>query len=131
MYSTLLVGQNKAVLNLLEETLQLEQDIMVQSVESGESALKHALEKAPDLIILDTTEDDALGLDLIRRIMMVDAFINTAIISHMSEEEFHEEAEGLGVLARLSSSPGDEEIKQILSRLRGTPPRQRPEKPAS
>lgn len=118
MYTILLVGPKKESLSLLENTLKLERDIQVTWAESGDSALKKAAEDTPELVIVDTGLEDMPGTELIRRLMTVNAFINTAVISSQLEKIFHEETEGLGVLARLSPYPSAEEIKQLLSRLR-------------
>ena len=37
---------------------------------------------------------------------MVNAMVNTAVVSPLSDEEFHEVSEGLGILGRLPNEPG-------------------------
>jgi CheY-like chemotaxis protein len=123
MYSILLVGQKREALSILEKTLTLERDIQVAWAESGDSAIKKASETAPDLVILDNDLHDMSGLELIRQLMTVNAFINTAVISSQPGQIFHEETEGLGVLAQLPPNPSDENIQDLLTQLRKMPSR--------
>ena len=53
------------------------------------------------------------GLDLIRRLIQIDAFMYTAVFSNAGEEDFHERSEGLGVLAKLPYAPSPEDARRI------------------
>ena len=56
---------------------------------------------------------------------MVNAMVNTAVVTAMDEEEFHEASEGLGVLSSLPQEPGADAAKGLLDRLAsvaGPPP---------
>ena len=44
--------------------------------------------------------------------------VNTAVVSPLSDEEFHEASEGLGILGRLSTDPGMSEASELLHKLR-------------
>jgi len=122
MYTILLVGQNREALSFLENTLKLERDIRVAWAESGDSAMKKASESVPDLVILDYNLQDMPGLELIQRLMTVNAFINTVVIGSQPDKVFHEETEGLGVLAQLPPNPSKETIQNLLVQLRKMPP---------
>lgn len=80
----------------------------------GESALV-ALRATPlTLVVVDETLPDIPGLDLVRRIVAVNAFVSTALVSTLPAGEFHEVSEGLGILAQLPPQPGVTEARQLL-----------------
>ena len=48
---------------------------------------------------------------------MVNAMVNTAVVSPLSDEEFHEASEGLGILGRLPNEPGMSDAVELLHKL--------------
>ena len=48
---------------------------------------------------------------------MVNAMVNTAVVSPLSDEEFHEASEGLGILGRLPNEPGMNDAGELLRKL--------------
>jgi hypothetical protein len=51
-------------------------------------------------------------------LLMVNAMVNTAVVSPLSDQEFHEASEGLGVLARLPLMPDKRDAARLLHKLR-------------
>jgi len=51
-------------------------------------------------------------------LLMVNALVNTAVVSPLADEEFHEASEGLGILCRLPLTPGAGEATDLLHQLR-------------
>jgi hypothetical protein len=58
------------------------------------------------------------GLEAVRELMKTNALLNTALVSGLSPEDFHEASEGLGVLVQLPESPGEKEALEIVSGLK-------------
>jgi hypothetical protein len=58
------------------------------------------------------------GLDLSRMLVNANAMINTALVSRLSPEDFHETSEGLGVLLQLPEIPAEKEAENIVSSLK-------------
>jgi DNA-binding NtrC family response regulator len=66
------------------------------------------------LVVCDeSTADDFPGKDLIEEIIKINAMINTALVSTLSDEDFHEFTEGLGILKKISPNPSDKEAKEL------------------
>lgn len=86
---------------------------------SAAEALDLARGARPQLLIADQGLPDMAPLDLAARALHVDAFINTAVVSELPDEEFHEKSEGLGVLAQLPLSPGPDDAKRLAGSLKG------------
>ncbi|MEA3232406.1 MAG: response regulator [Thermodesulfobacteriota bacterium] len=94
-----------------------EKSISLQWVRSGSDALAVASEIPPDLLIADEILDDMEGLTLIRKLLGINAMINTALASPLSASEFHEATEGLGILSNLPVVPGETDARAIFTRL--------------
>ena len=75
----------------------------------------------PDLLTwlsLTPKLTDTDSLDLVREMIGVNAMVNTAVVSSLSDREFHDAGEGLGILCRLPLEPGDKEARELLQKLR-------------
>ena len=78
--------------------LAADPEVNLQRVISGAEALEAARTTAPHLVIIDADLPDTAPLDLVGKLLMVNAMVNTAVVSPLSDEEFHEASEGLGIL---------------------------------
>jgi len=86
--------------------------------ESGNRALDMISTHAYDLIIVDEDPGDMTGIAFIKRLVSVNPFINTALVSSLSPDDFHEATEGLGVLMQLSRKPDDEQAAVLVGKLK-------------
>jgi DNA-binding NarL/FixJ family response regulator len=93
-------------------------EVELKCVVSGAEALEAARTSAPHLVIIDSDLSDTAPLDLAKKLLTVNAMVNTAVVSPLSEEEFHEASEGLGVLGRLPDNPGENDAADLLGRLK-------------
>ena len=93
-------------------------EVRLQHVTSGAEVMEAVRVSAPHLVIIDSVLADHEPLELVQKLLMVNAMLNTAVVSPMSEAEFHEASEGLGVLARLPKEPGETDATDLLGKLR-------------
>jgi DNA-binding NarL/FixJ family response regulator len=93
-------------------------EVNLQFVISGAEALEVARTTAPQLVIIDTDLPDITPLNLVQKLLMVNAMVNTAVVSSLSDAEFHEASEGLGILGRLPNDPGMSDAGEMLHKLR-------------
>ena len=77
--------------------------------------------KAPDLLIIDASVGDLSALDAAQKVITVNAMVNMVAVSDLSEEDFHEASEGLGIMARISDPPDAQDAPRILDLLRQMP----------
>lgn len=120
MYNIVIVTSRKEDLGDFGRALETaEKRISLQWVGFGSDALAVASESTPDLLVVDETLADMDGLTLIRKLLGINAMINTALISPLSSSEFHKATEGLGILSNLPLSPGEIDAREILTRLSG------------
>jgi CheY-like chemotaxis protein len=101
----------------LAEALQHEGAAEIMWAHSSETALEKAAAEAPDLVIVDAYIGELNGLDWIRRLISVNAFIQTAAVSRLTHEVFHETAEGLGIMAQLPPRPGKTDARRVLEMI--------------
>ena len=84
---------------------------------SGAETLAALPVRAPKLVVIDENLPDNDPLALVREIMMVSAMTLTAVVTDMPEDEFHEAAEGYGILMPLPPNPGDQDARELATRL--------------
>lgn len=94
----------------------------VETVPGGRQALELARGRSIHLVVIDQDPGDMGDKELVRRLLEVDATINTALINDMDPEEFHERYEGLGILRQLAWPPGEQEAGRLLELLEGLVP---------
>jgi CheY-like chemotaxis protein len=90
----------------------------IVAVRSAGDAVEAAQTKRPQLVVIDAAIGDLTAEELIRRLLGIDAMINTAVASAEAEEIFHEETEGLGILMKLSPLPTSDEAGRLVECLR-------------
>jgi DNA-binding NarL/FixJ family response regulator len=119
MLRVVLATNRPKALQAFAEALSSDPEVQLQGVVSGAEALEAARTTAPHLvIIIDPDLPDIAPLDLVKKLLMINAMVNTAVVSPLSDEEFHEASEGLGILGRLPGDPGRSEAVEMLRKLR-------------
>ena len=87
-------------------------------VRSGQKAMEMVAKPSPAIVIVDQSLSDMTGIDLVRQIVCRNAMVNVALVSTQSEEDFHHESEGLGILMQLSPAWDLSEADKLAERLR-------------
>lgn len=116
MIRTLLVSEESESLSALRAVLEKEGTRIVRVLSKKEALSKTAKEKF-DLVVIDEKLPDSTGLECAQELIFKDAFLNCALISSLSEEDFHEASEGLGLLMQLKPPLGKKEAGKLLERL--------------
>ncbi len=118
MLKILLVSSEPKNLEAFSRALALDPRVSLIHTGSGDDALKIAGSEHPNLVVLDSAITGKALLKLVAELLAVDAMINTAVVSGMDEEEFHEAGEGLGIMARLPERPGAANAANLLAALK-------------
>ncbi|MCB2225054.1 MAG: hypothetical protein KQH53_00135 [Desulfarculaceae bacterium] len=118
MLRILLVTPTPGSLATLSAALLAEPEVTVSWETTGEAALENAAAKDYDLVVLDEQVRDMSPWSFLNRLVLVNAFVNTAVVSQRAEEDFHEVYEGLGVLAQMPPQPGRAEAEKLISKLK-------------
>jgi DNA-binding NarL/FixJ family response regulator len=118
MLRVVLATTRPKALQAFTEALSLDPEVQLEKAVSGAEALEAVRTLAPHLVIIDSELPDTASFDLIQKLLMVNAMVNTAVMSPLSDEEFHEASEGLGVLGRVPEEPGRDDAVSLLEKLR-------------
>ena len=118
MISIIIASSDDARWKEFSRTLSEAGDITVTHAGSGRAALDRVAESPADLVVCDERLPDMTCLEAAQHLLRVNPMVNCACVSGMDEDEFHEASEGLGLLGRLPLSPGAEDARRLLKRLK-------------
>jgi acyl-coenzyme A thioesterase PaaI-like protein len=88
----------------------------VECFAEGSSFLQVASSRSWELVILDGLQVPFQGF--VESLLEINASLNTAVITDLDPEGFHDASEGLGILCSLPPEPGASEAGPLLERLR-------------
>lgn len=91
----------------------------VVEARSGAEAIAVVREKKTVAVAIDQHLGDMAGIDLVLKLLEINALINVALVSEQSEAAFHEETEGLGILMKLPTIPDGPAAVDFYERLTG------------
>jgi DNA-binding NtrC family response regulator len=114
----LLVSADKGPLSDLASALERDGDVEVSWAKSGFEALKSVSSSDFDLVIMDETLADMTALELAGKLLSMNPMIHCASVTSLSQKEYHEKSEGLGLMDPLPDRPGKEDAERLLRRLR-------------
>lgn len=118
MLKLLIVSNNMESFSEFNSALKENDSNEILYAESGETALGMIKDNAIDLVITDEKIKDMSGLAFIRKLISINPMINCAAMSILSEKEFHEASEGLGLMDHLPINPGRPHAEKLLKTLR-------------
>ncbi len=118
MLHIILVTVRPEIFHSFAERLSSDPEVCLDQVTSGAGALGIVRSISPHLVIVDSEVTDTTPFGLVREIISANAMVNTAVASALSEDEFHDAGEGLGILCRLPLEPGSKEARELLQKLR-------------
>ena len=118
MENLLLVSSDKTSLSDLASALEKDKDVDVSWAKSGLEALESVSGPVFDLVITDETLSDMTGLELADKMLSVNPMIHCASVSTLSQKEYHEKSEGLGLMDPLPDRPGEKDAERLLRDLR-------------
>ncbi|MFZ0927575.1 MAG: hypothetical protein WAN11_03180 [Syntrophobacteraceae bacterium] len=114
----LLVSVRQESIGAFAKGLSSDPEVCIDQVTSGADVLNALRTKCPHLIIIDSGLPDTDALDLVRQVISFNAMVNTAVVSSLSDDDFHDKGEGLGILSRLPFDLGPGEADGLLKKLR-------------
>jgi DNA-binding response OmpR family regulator len=95
-------------------------DAEIAIVQTGAITLEKVKSESPTFVIVDEGLADFEPLALVNEIVKINAMINTAVVSPLNHDDFHEASEGLGVLAPIPTTPKGEDgiqLAELFSRF--------------
>ena len=117
MLIVLLVTQDSARFSALGEGFQRQQEVELIWAATGAAGLSLLKGKKIDLVIVDEQLGDMSGIAFVEQLVKIYPLVNTAIVNVLTDEEFHEATEGLGVLMQLPAPPQGKDALALLAIL--------------
>jgi two-component SAPR family response regulator len=118
MLKLLLVSNNIESLSDFSSTLEENGKNEILSTKTCDAALKLIKDNAIDLVITDEEIGDMSGLEFAKRLISSSPMTNCVAVSSLSEKDFHEASEGLGLMDHLPANPGRSDAEILLNTLR-------------
>lgn len=84
-------------------------------LQTGQEALDSVESFEPDLVVVDEKISDYGPFQLVVELLKKDAKIQTAVISSLSEDDFHVQSEGLGILTSFQGLPDEWDAVDLLT----------------
>ena len=119
MPAILLISTDRS-LDALEQALKKYKDINVFRAASGQETLDLAQDNINNiaLMVVDENLSDMSGIDFANKIVQVNPMINCALVSSLSQADYHDASEGLGLLMQLPPKPGPEDADKLTTSLK-------------
>ncbi len=92
-------------------------DTEITTTDNGNNALEFVQNTTSDIAIIAETLPDMTGIELVERVVKVNPMVNTAVVSDLHDEAFHEATEGLGILMAIPSKAGKTEASNLITYL--------------
>ena len=118
MIKLLLVTPDKETFHNFTSALIKNDDVELSWAATGQEAMEAISDNPVDLVVVNENIGDMTGIEFMKKLLPINPMINSAAVSPLSPEEFHEASEGLGVLMQLPVDPGEPEAKDLLKRLK-------------
>ncbi|MDY0132219.1 MAG: hypothetical protein RBR53_06070 [Desulforegulaceae bacterium] len=118
MKNVLIVSGNREKFKEVESVFSLTPGYKVFFAKRKDQVLELVKNTFFSLVVCDeSTADDFPGKNLIEEIIKINAMVNTALASNLSDKDFHEFTEGLGILQKISTNPSKEEAQGLFDYL--------------
>ena len=117
MTEVLMVGVGIRLQQIFAESLKERLQLPMLQVVKGADAVLHCADNKAALVVINETLSDMTGIELIKCLILINPLLNSALISDMDPDRFHEETEGFGVLAQLSQKAEENQVKALLNQL--------------
>ncbi|MDG5813700.1 response regulator [Chitinispirillales bacterium ANBcel5] len=117
MKTILVVEDNEDMQLLYKRLFRKHQNITVETVDSGESALQLIQKITPDLMIIDISLPGISGLDLTRKVHQHNAAIKIIIVTGHELSRYEQKAKEVGADEVVSKDIGKEIVNKCRTLL--------------
>ena len=104
--------------NHLKNIMAVLEGVEIEWIEAADAGLPLLKDKKFQLVISDETLPHMTGIQFLNQLVRINPMVNTALMSALTSEAFHEATEGLGVLGQLPLKPEASHINDLYARLK-------------
>lgn len=116
MATILLASGNKTPFSRMIDAFE-SNGYKVDTADSGKTALAEIEQGSHRLMIADEKLPDMSGKTLVEKSVARNPMMDCVAVSTLSEEDFHEAFEGMGVLMQFPPEPDPTDVQKLLSHL--------------
>lgn len=117
MIRFLMVSDRPSGFESLEKNLLKHSGVVIDMTGTFDEAMASIGKTMPDLVIVDDTVMGTPGKKVIEDMIRKNPLINTALVSSLSDEDFHEDTEGLGVLMPIRKEDAETQAREMIERV--------------
>ncbi len=112
-----MVSDNPSGCDGLQKGLLKHAGVVVDMAGSFDDAMAGIGSAMPDLVIVDESLGGVSGKQVVENMIRKNPMVNTALVSSLSDEDFHEDTEGLGILMPIRKDGGEDQAKEVIERI--------------
>lgn len=113
----ILLGKDPSSLANVASVLMDQRQFHVTSLTSKEEVWAYLQDNKLDVAVVSEMLQDCNGLQFIKTLVTKNPFVNCALTSPLSKDEFHEETEGYGVFMQLPVNPTTQSAYEMIEHL--------------
>jgi len=113
----LLVSRDESSLAEMLSVLAEQRSFHVSMLSSSQQAWAHFQNNHVDVAVVSEELEDCSGLVFVKELVSRNPFINCALASSLTENEFHEATEGYGVFMQLPPIPTTQSAHEMIGHL--------------
>lgn len=113
----LLVSRDESSLANMLSVLAEQSGFHISMLSSAQQALAHLRNNRVDVAVVSEELEDCSGLQFVKELVSQNPFVNCALASPLSENEFHEATEGYGIFMQLPPRPTTQSAREMIEHL--------------
>ena len=115
--NVILLSEEDSTLASVASVLMGQRRFHVSCLASAEEAWAYLQGNKLDVAVVSDLLQDCTGLQFIKTLVAKNPFVNCALTSPLSKDEFHEATEGYGLFMQLPVNPSGQDADEMIERL--------------
>ena len=113
----ILLSKEESTLASIASVLMAQRRFQVSCFSSAGDVWTYLQSNKLDVAVVSDVLQDCTGLQFIKNLVVKNPFVNCALTSPLSTDEFHEATEGYGVFMQLPVNPSAQVAYEMIERL--------------